>query len=249
MSQKPLLFVSARPQRGAALAEYGSFKNGSQLSEQELHWHDLVEAPLPADTFEKYRGFYIGGSPYNLSDPASSKSDNQLQVEHGLQTIAETVLNGHEHTALFTCFGIGVVTQLLGGQIVRNHGEKASATTIHTTESAETDPLFNVLQPRFDALVAHKEAAAEAPSGATLLAYNEQCPVQSFRVDHKIWATQFHPETTSEDFIARMHFYRDAGYFDASQFEQTAASVAAAAVKDPTRILHEFTKVSAPIAA
>ena len=249
MSQKPLLFVSARPQRGAALAEYGSFRNGSELNEKELHWHDLVEAPLPADAFDKYRGFFIGGSPYNLSDPAQDKNSEQLQVEHGLQTIAETVLNGNEHTALFTCFGIGVVTQLLGGKIVRNHGEKASATKIYTTDSAETDPLFKVLQPSFDALVAHKEAAAETPTGATLLAYNQQCPVQSYRVDHKIWATQFHPETTSEDFIARMHFYRDAGYFDSSQFEQTAASVAAAAVKDPTQILQKFATTSTPIAA
>lgn len=247
MSQKPLLYVSVRPQRGAAVAEYGSFRNGSGLDETQLHWHDLVAAPLPSNVFENYRGFFIGGSPYNLSDHASDKSTTQLRVESELRLIAETVLDQTNLRALFTCFGIGIVTELLGGKIVRDHGEAASATTITTTDSAETDPLFNTLQPRFDALVAHKEAAAATPPGATLLAFNDSCPVQSYRVDQRLWATQFHPETTSEDFIARMHFYRDAGYFDAAEFDQTAASVAAAAVKDPTRMLREFALLASPL--
>ncbi len=67
----------------------------------------------------------------------------------------------------------------------------------------------------------HRERAA----GATLLAENAACPVQAYRAGRALWATQFHPEPTTEAFVERMVVYRDAGYFDADAFDEVSAHV------------------------
>ena len=62
----PLLYVCVRPQQGAAAAEYESFRTAMRLDEAELAQHDLVRDPLPDDVFERYSGFLVGGSPFNV---------------------------------------------------------------------------------------------------------------------------------------------------------------------------------------
>ena len=47
-----------------------------------------------------------------------------------------------------------------------------------------------------------------------LLASNDGCPVQAYRVGDRLYATQFHPEPTAKAFTERMAVYRDDGYFD-----------------------------------
>ena len=45
----PLVYLCARPQEGAAAAEYASFRTAMHLDEQGLERWDLVREPLPAD--------------------------------------------------------------------------------------------------------------------------------------------------------------------------------------------------------
>ena len=45
------------------------------------------------------------------------------------------------------------------------------------------------------------------------MASSETCPVQMFRIKKNIYATQFHPEADSEEFILRINTYKDYGYF------------------------------------
>ena len=48
-----------------------------------------MREPLPADVFERYAGFLIGGSPFNVTDPESTKTDAQRRLEADLERIAE----------------------------------------------------------------------------------------------------------------------------------------------------------------
>lgn len=237
-----LLYVCVRPQQGAAAAEYESFRAAARLDPAELDRLDLVRAPLPADAFERYAGFLVGGSPFNLTDPESTKTDVQRHVEHELDRLVAATAGGDGPAALFTCYGIGVVTRHLGGEVSRAHPEDTGPSTVTLTADGRRDVVFGGLATRFTTLTAHKEGSASPPPGATLLATNDSCPVQAYRVGERLYATQFHPEPTARAFTERMAVYRDDGYFAAGDYEALASRVLAASVTEPARILRAFAR-------
>jgi GMP synthase (glutamine-hydrolysing) len=100
--------------------------------------------------------------------------------------------------------------------------------------------VFGGLAGRFTALTAHKEGTEELPHGAVLLASNDGCPVQAYRVGDRLYATQFHPEPTTKAFTERMAVYRDDGYFDSADYDAIAGRVLAASVTEPARLLRAF---------
>lgn len=240
MTTSPLLYVCVRPQQGAAAAEYESFRTAMRLDVDGLARHDLVREPLPHDAFDRYAGFVIGGSPFNVADPESTKTETQRRLEADLTAIAERTATGDGPAAFFTCYGIGIATRALGGSVTRAFPEDTGPTTIELTSAAAKDPLFAGLAPRFTALTAHKEGAERLPPGATLLATNAGCPVQAYRVGDRLYATQFHPEPTGKAFTERMAVYRDDGYFESSDYDAIAARVLAASVTEPARLLRAF---------
>jgi GMP synthase (glutamine-hydrolysing) len=235
----PLLYVCVRPQQGAAVAEYESFRAATRLDPDRLAQHDLVREPLPDDVFDRYGGFLVGGSPFNATDPESTKPDVQRRLERDLERIAERAAAA-ETAALFTCYGIGVVTRHLGGEVSRAFPEDAGPTVVTRTHESGRDPLFGGLATRFTGLTGHKEGSAQPPPGGVLLATNEACPVQAYRVGDRLYATQFHPELSPKAFTERMTVYRDDGYFAANDYDRIAALVLAASVTEPVRMLRAF---------
>ncbi len=231
-----LLYVCARPQREAATAEWASFRDGLGVADDDLVHHDLVREALP-DDLDRFAGVVVGGSPFNVTDP--DKTAEQVRLERDLERLAAAAIEGRT-SALFTCFGIGVVTRLLGGEVTLAHPEETGPTDVLLTAAGRDDDLFGILDSRFQALTAHKEGTAAVPPGATLLAENALCPVQAYRAGTALWATQFHPEPTTDAFVARMVVYRDAGYFDADAFDEVSAFVRTASVEQPTLLLRSF---------
>ncbi|WP_314505584.1 GMP synthase [uncultured Microbacterium sp.] len=247
MNPAPLLYVCVRPQQGAAAAEYESFRAAARLDESRLVALDLVRDPLPPAAFERYSGFLIGGSPFNVTDPESSKTEVQRRLEADLEKIAGAVMDAETPgAALFTCYSIGVLTRLLGGEVSRGYPEDTGPVGIDLTAEGKGDPLLGSLAHRFTALTAHKEGSAGVPPGATLLATNEACPVQAYRVGTRLYATQFHPEPTPRAFTERMAVYRDDGYFPANDFDTVAGRVLAASVTEPVRLIRAFAAAFGP---
>lgn len=236
---RPLLYLCARPQRGAADAEYESFRTAMRLEPDALARHDLVRDPLPADALDRFAGFVVGGSPFNLTDPESAKTDVQRRLEAALERVAGEAAASRT-AALFTCYGIGIVTRMLGGEVSRAFPEDTGPTTVTLTREGQTDALFGVLATTFSALTAHKEGSAAAPPGAVVLAENAVCPVQAYRVGDRLYTTQFHPEPTARAFTERMAVYRDDGYFDAGDFDAISRRVLAASITQPVRLLAAF---------
>lgn len=234
-----LVYLCARPQAGAAAAEYESFRTAMRLDAAELDRWDLVHEPLPADFATRWRGAVVGGSPFNVTDPEATKTAAQRALEEGLGRLAVSAAAG-ETAALFTCYGIGVATRALGGEVTRAYPEDTGPTTVTLTAAARRDPLFSSLAQSFTALTAHKEGTGVLPAGAVLLAENAGCPVQAFRVGDRLYATQFHPEPTGRAFTERMAVYRDDGYFAAHDYDRIAADVLAASLTEPPRILRAF---------
>ncbi len=240
MTTAPLLYVCVRPQQGAAAAEYESFRTAMHLDESRLGRHDLVREPLPADAFDRYAGFLVGGSPFNVADPESTKTEAQRRLEADLARIAERTAAGDGPAALFTCYGIGIATRTLGGTVSRAYPEDTGPVAVELTPDAHADALFGGLADRFTALTAHKEGTEALPPGAVLLARNDGCPVQAYRVGDRLYATQFHPEPTTKAFTERMAVYRDDGYFDSADYDAIAGRVLAASVTEPARLLRAF---------
>ncbi|OAH48966.1 glutamine amidotransferase-related protein [Microbacterium oleivorans] len=235
----PLVYLCVRPQVDAADGEYASFQHAMGVDETGLERWNLVEDDLPADAFTRWRGFVVGGSPYNTTDPADTKPVEQRRIEAGLGEVAEAAAAGRT-TALFTCFGIGVASRALGGEVTRDYPEGTGPTGIRLTDDGRRDPLFGDLAPEFSALTAHKEGTARLPGGAVLLATNDDCPVQAYRLGERLYATQFHPEPTGVAFTERMTIYRNHGYFDADEYDAVAAHVLSADLAEPQRLLRRF---------
>jgi len=235
----PLVTLCVRPQRNAARAEYASFLSEAGLDEGALQFHDLTREPLPADAFERWSGFLVGGSPFNVTD--DDKSDVQRRVEADLERVAAAAAASRT-PALFTCYGIGVVTRMLGGGVSRRFPEPTGPTPVWLTPAGVNDPVTAAMDEEFVALSAHKEGSGTVPPGAVLLATNLACPVQAYRVGDRLYATQFHPESTPLPFTERMAFYRDGGYFSSADYDEIAGRVMATPITEPARMLRAFVR-------
>lgn len=230
-----LLYVCVRPETGAADAEHASFRRA--LGVDVVDRLDLLHEPLTPAHLDRYRGVVIGGSPFNVTDTA--KTPVQQRVEGDLERLA-LAAQEQRIAAFFTCFGIGVLTRHLGGDVVTTMPEPASATVIDTTPEGAADPIFGPSGPALTVFTAHKESAATTPPGAVLLATNETCPVQAYRVGTHLYAAQFHPEPTPRDFADRMTFYRTTGYFDPTRFDAVQQEVLASSVTEGAALLRRF---------
>ncbi|WP_431866493.1 glutamine amidotransferase-related protein [Microbacterium paraoxydans] len=233
-----LLYVCVRPETGAADAEHASFRRA--LGVDVVDRLDLLHEPLTEAHLDRYRGVVVGGSPFNVTDV--EKTPVQRRVEADLETLAHAARE-QRIAAFFTCFSIGVLTRLLGGEVVTTMPEAASATVIETTPEGAVDPVFGPSGPALTVFTAHKESAATTPPGAVLLATNATCPVQAYRVGTHLYAAQFHPEPTPRDFADRMTFYRTTGYFDPAQFDAVQQEVLSASVTEGAALLRRFAEL------
>lgn len=238
-----VLYISARPQTAAADAEFESFRTAARLDDADIERHDLVTDPLvigPTVT-----AVIVGGSPYNVTDPESSKTDEQRRGEEHLSRLAVACADGVGPAVLFTCYGIGVAARALGGEVTRAFPEDTGTAVVELTDAGRHDPVFGALASRFNVLTTHKEGCVAPPPGGELLATNDACPVQAYRVGGRLYATQFHPEPTAKAFAERMDVYRNDGYFDASNYDALAAQVVRTSITEPLRIIREFTRMFA----
>lgn len=231
---KPFLLLSTREEHDAARGEWEAVVRHAGLSNHEVVQYRLESAPLPRIDLNTYAGVFIGGGPFNASDPV--KSDVQLRAEADIARVLGTCARD-DIPVLGLCYGVGTVIQSFGGVVDRRYGEDVGLVRITLTDEARTDPLFAGLDPQLDVFVGHKEACSKLPPGAVLLATGQSCPVQAFKVAPTIYATQFHPELDSPGMAARIRIYRDAGYFAPDQVETLVAMTEAAQVSPQAHTL------------
>lgn len=137
----------------------------------------------------------------------------------------ETVLE--RRLPLFaSCWGIQALGAVLGVPIVHDVENREIGTfPVHLTDAGLADPLFAGLPPSFPAQLGHQDRLSGLPPGATLLAFSDRCPVQSFRLEGvPVYATQFHPEMTRSENLERLQVYRDKYHLDDAAYEAMAAA-------------------------
>lgn len=235
---KPFLHLSIRDHDEAAQAEFEALCDFTGLAPGDLVQLRAEQAPLPVIHVDDYAGIIIGGGQFNASD--EEKSDVQQRVEADLGHIVDEAL-AHDVPLIGLCFGVGLVTQRLGGVVDRTYGERVGAVEVTLTDAAASDPVFGALPRVFHAFTGHKEACTVPPAGTVVLATGVDCPVQAFRVGSRVYATQFHPELDTERLAQRIRIYAHHGYFHPDEMDDLIASARTSGVDEvPGRILANF---------
>jgi GMP synthase (glutamine-hydrolysing) len=241
---RPFLLLSSRAEDLAADGEYDAFLRFTGLGPEQLHRIRMEGAPLPPLDLDDYAGVFVGGSPFNSSDPAETKSAVQQRVEYEMRRLLDEII-ARDFPFFGACYGVGTLGVHQGGVVDRTYAEPVGAARIELTDAGCADPVLADLPREFEAFVAHKEACRDLPPSAVLLATSVVCPVQMFRVGQNVYATQFHPELDLPGLVTRIHVYQHFGYFPPAELEELVARVSPAVVTEPGRIqMSETTQMS-----
>ena len=236
---KPFLLLGTRDEDAAADNEYDAFLGFTGLDESSLHRVRLERRPLGAVDLDDWSGIFLGGGPFNSSDPAAAKSPVQRRVEAELAGLLDAVV-ARDYPFLGACYGIGVVGTHQGGSVDATYSEPIGRVPVTLTDAGRRDGLLADLPDTFEAFVGHKEAIRELPPGAVHLASSPACPVQAFRIGRNVYATQFHPELDIHGLCTRIDVYKHAGYFEPDQAESVKAMARAGRVVEPPKMLRTF---------
>ena len=238
---EPFLLLSIRADDALADNEYDSFRNLAGLAEGELRRIRLDQRALGDVDLRDWSGIWVGGGPFNYTDPQDKKSPVQRRVETDLSRLLDVVV-GADFPFLGACYGVGALGSHQGGVLDRRHSEPVGTVRVTLTAAGRSDPLLHDLPAEFDAFTGHKEAVSELPRHAVLLASSAACPVQAFRVGSNAYATQFHPEADAASMSTRVDAYKDAGYFPPSEAEEIKAQIRRSQVSYPPAILRTFVR-------
>jgi GMP synthase (glutamine-hydrolysing) len=236
---KPFLLLGTRAEDAAADNEYDAFLGFTGLDEAMLRRVRLERGPLGPVDLDAWSGIFLGGGPFNASDPDEQKSAVQRRVEAELADLLDSVV-ARDYPFLGACYGIGVVGRHQGGTVDRTYTEPISRVQITLTPAGRADGLLADLPPTFEAFVGHKEAINRLPAQAANLASSPACPVQAFRVGRNVYATQFHPELDIHGLCTRIEVYKHAGYFEPHEAESYKEMARAGGVHEPPKILRRF---------
>lgn len=236
---KPFLLLATRAEDVPADEEYELFLRHAGLQPSELRRVRLERDRMPHIDLDAISGIFVGGGPFNASDPEDLKSAVQRRVEAEFATLLTEVV-ARDAPFLGACYGIGTVGAHLGARIDRQFGEPISVVDVTLTDEGRADPLLQGVSPTFAAFVGHKEAISRLPETATLLAGSPACPVQMFRVGENVYATQFHPELDLPGILTRIDAYRGYGYFAPDEYADTVAAVHRAPVTETATVLRNF---------
>lgn len=236
---KPFLLLQSRPEVLAAKDEYKSILKFGGLKPDQLSKISIDKAGVPDINLKDYSGVIVGGGPWNLSDPADEKTPAQIKAEAEIQPLLYKIIQS-DFPYLGICLGMGMLVKYLGGNVSTENMEPVLAQTMQLTEAGTADPLLAHVPDSFLGFVGHHEGSKQAPKGSVLLATSKKCPVQMIRVQHNIYATQFHVELDSDDFINRITIYKNYGYFEPEELGDLIHMARQVAITAPIQILRNF---------
>lgn len=221
--RRPFLIVQLRPEDETSDSEYRAILRYGGLDVDETRRLRIETSGIPELDLDEFAAIIVGGSPFDVSAPATIKSELQKKIENDFRSLFDQVVS-RDFPFLGACSGNGLLGHYCGAVISRKYGEPVGAVDLTLTDAGLRDPLLAGFPRTFRGLVGHKEACDDTPPGAVLLASSPMCPVQMFRVGANAYATQFHPEGDFEGFALRINVYKHGGYFapeDAARLVET----------------------------
>jgi GMP synthase-like glutamine amidotransferase len=99
------------------------------------------------------------------------------------------------------CLGGQLLATAVDGKVVPTPVPEIGVVTFRVTADATQDAVFGELAGKEVIAAAwHKDYITYLPDEAVVLAGNDACPVQAFRIGQNVYGVQFHPEIDSEIF-------------------------------------------------
>ncbi|MBO9667675.1 MAG: type 1 glutamine amidotransferase [Bdellovibrio sp.] len=157
----------------------GSTLDWARLNNYDVeYWYPAEESPAPAP--EKYSAVVIcGGS----MDTFEEEKFPWLQTE---KKFLRTLID-RKQKIFGICLGSQLIAEIMGGKVyIHNPGWEVGFVPLKTLDGG-TLHAFHWHHCTFD-----------LPPGAELIATNDFCRNQAYRLGNNIIATQFHPEATEE---------------------------------------------------
>lgn len=241
---KPFVLLATRPEENTAESEYRAFLKLGGLKESELIRLRLERHPMPKIDLDEVSGFFVGGSPFSASTPASEKSADQKRAEADLMKLLDRLVP-LDFPFFGACYGVGTLGLHQGAIIDETYGEEISPPLISLTEEGKRDPLLAGVPPTFHAYVGHKEACTRLPEHAVLLATAEKCPMQMFRIGKNMYGTQFHPELDWPGLVERVEVYRHHGYYPPEEQQRILDACGAVDVSAANKMIRAFVELHA----
>jgi GMP synthase (glutamine-hydrolysing) len=236
---KPFLIIQLRPEDSTADNELEAICQYGGLQDDEVVRVRAEQAGLPEFSLDDFSAIIVGGSPFDVSTPPGEKSDIQKQIEQGFSELFVRI-EARDFPFLGACSGNGLLGSYCGASISTKYGEPVGGTDVRITDEGRQDPLLEGMPETIRVLCGHKEACDDVPPGSILLAGNDDCPVQMFRLKQNIYATQFHPEGDPAGFQVRIEAYRHHGYFPAHEADRLSAELEGEDVSYSQLILRRF---------
>jgi len=99
------------------------------------------------------------------------------------------------------CLGGQLLATAVDGKVGPTPSPEIGVVSFRVTADAAQDAVFGKLAGK-EVIAAewHKDYITDLPDEAVVLAGNDACPVQAFRIGQNVYGVQFHPEIDSEIF-------------------------------------------------
>lgn len=229
--------TSVEQEQAAFVREAGVYAEVEFVSmlDGAVDWTDPTALMAP------YQGLILGGSgDFDFDgkraddDPAKASSYKFLkQLTPLFQYLFE-----HDVPTLGVCYGHQLLGAFAGAQVRYDDNQrKTRSHEVKLMVDKHDYFLFADLPDAFYAQYGHKDALDRVPDGAVLLMNGgDECKVSALRYKKNIYTTQFHPELTYEDMVARMNStpgYLPEGVLAEEVFKESP---------DASRILRNFGK-------
>jgi GMP synthase-like glutamine amidotransferase len=155
---------------------------------------------------EEFGLLIVMGGPTNVWEESDYPwiATEKAAIRHWVRTLRRPYLG--------ICLGHQMLAAALGGKVGPMEEPEVGVVRMDVTVEAANDPLFSSLASTFEGLQWHGAEITHLPRHSTVLATNENCGVQAFRVGENAWGLQFHVEvlTTTVGEWAQVPAYSEA---------------------------------------
>ena len=156
--------------------------------------HAYAGDEIPAEIPTQYAGVLAFGGAMGAND------DEQFPwLTHERALLAAAAKQ--DMPTFGVCLGAQVLATAVGGTSTRADVIEIGAYDFDVLDSAKDDPIFSMhAGTTVKAAQWHQDCIATLPESAVVLASNDNCPVQAFRVGQNVYGVQFHPEVDAASF-------------------------------------------------
>ena len=204
MSRLGVLLLQIRADGDPMVAHEAQSVRARLGERAEVATRNALHQRAEADWVEGFDAVVIGGSgDFSVHHPASEPWVT------GLRRVLDRVLERGVPT-FGICFGHQLLAHHLGVKVETAEAQAELGTVpLRLTKAGAADPVFSVLGPSFEAHTGHSDHVTALPDDLELMAEGDRCAHQAFR--HRtapVFTTQFHPDLTGAEAIARYLAYR-----------------------------------------